>query len=122
MPGGDRRGPSGFGPMSGRGMGYCAGNDRPGYAAGAGFRGRGFGRMGGGYGAGGMGRGFRNRFYAAPVPPAPAYGYGYQQNYPEFTPQQEIEMLRSDARNLENEMKAVNDRISELESLSSGKE
>ncbi len=31
MPRGDRTGPSGMGPMTGRGMGYCAGFDRPGY-------------------------------------------------------------------------------------------
>lgn len=27
MPGGDGTGPAGLGPMTGRGMGYCAGND-----------------------------------------------------------------------------------------------
>ncbi|MBN2461150.1 MAG: DUF5320 domain-containing protein [Candidatus Cloacimonetes bacterium] len=32
MPRGDRTGPDGFGPMTGRGAGYCAGYDRPGYA------------------------------------------------------------------------------------------
>lgn len=54
MPRGDRTGPEGRGPRTGRGFGYCAGNDRPGYQtdgppAGRGFgRGRGF-RRGGGY-------------------------------------------------------------------------
>lgn len=32
MPGGDGTGPMGMGPMTGRGAGYCAGNDVPGYA------------------------------------------------------------------------------------------
>ena len=32
MPGGDRTGPLGRGPMTGRALGYCAGNNRPGYA------------------------------------------------------------------------------------------
>jgi hypothetical protein len=32
MPGGDRTGPAGLGPMTGRGAGYCAGFDVPGYA------------------------------------------------------------------------------------------
>ena len=31
MPGGDRTGPRGFGPMTGRRAGYCAGYDRPGF-------------------------------------------------------------------------------------------
>ncbi|RKZ19958.1 hypothetical protein DRQ50_00980 [bacterium] len=68
MAGGDRRGPQGMGPMTGRGLGYCAGNDGPGYeadlpaAGGRGFgggRGRGLGpRMGLGRGFGrGFGRG-----------------------------------------------------------------
>ena len=30
MPGGDRKGPMGEGPMTGRGLGLCAGNDTPG--------------------------------------------------------------------------------------------
>lgn len=75
MPAGNRQGPYGDGPMTGRGMGYCAGYDTPGFAAapagrmgggqwfGPGFgRGRGF--RGYGFGRGGLGRGFR-------------YGVGY---------------------------------------------
>ena len=31
MPGGDRTGPRGMGPMTGRGLGYCAGVGMPGY-------------------------------------------------------------------------------------------
>ncbi len=30
MPKGDRKGPEGKGPKTGRGLGYCAGNDKPG--------------------------------------------------------------------------------------------
>ena len=52
MPGGDRTGPLGMGPMTGRGAGDCAGTDIPGSSnitsgrgRGMGFgRGRGFGR------------------------------------------------------------------------------
>jgi len=68
MPRGDRRGPEGFGAMTGRALGYCAGNDRPGFAVDAapqrmarGFRGGGRGRgpgRGMGYGRG-FGRGYR---------------------------------------------------------------
>lgn len=32
MPGGDGTGPMGMGSMTGRGAGYCAGYDTPGYA------------------------------------------------------------------------------------------
>ena len=31
MPRGDKTGPDGQGPMTGRGLGYCAGNAAPGY-------------------------------------------------------------------------------------------
>ena len=46
MPGGDRTGPLGDGPMTGRQLGYGAGYDSPGYTKGPG---------------GGFGRGFRGR-------------------------------------------------------------
>ena len=54
MPRGDGTGPAGQGPLTGRGLGRCAGNDAPGY--GNGFFGRGFG-MGWGRGFG-FGRGY----------------------------------------------------------------
>jgi len=42
MPGGDRTGPAGMGPMTGRAAGYCAGYNVPGYMNPAGrFAGRG---------------------------------------------------------------------------------
>lgn len=65
MPAGNGTGPTGAGPMTGRGLGYCAGNNAPAYASGGGF-GRGMGR--------GMGFGFRNRCFAGweNVPQAPA--------------------------------------------------
>jgi hypothetical protein len=60
MAGGDRRGPAGLGPMTGRRMGYCVGNNAPGWNNGGYGRGAGYG---GGFGrgrafAGGFGRGF----------------------------------------------------------------
>ena len=64
MPGGDRTGPMGMGPMTGRGTGFCAGYGVPGFV-GSGY-GPGYGR-GVPYGARG-GRGRRNRFYATGVP------------------------------------------------------
>jgi hypothetical protein len=64
MPRGNKMGPSGNGPMTGRQMGYCSGNNQAGNATGfGGFvrgfgRGLGFGRSGSGFGKGnGFGRG-----------------------------------------------------------------
>ena len=56
MPNGNGMGPAGAGPQTGRGMGYCAGNEMPGWQAGTGG-GRGMGR-GFRCGGRGMGRGF----------------------------------------------------------------
>lgn len=111
MPGFDRTGPRGMGPMTGGRRGLCgagraANNTGYGYGFGRG-RGRGFGP---GYG---QGRGF-NRFSGMPT--APYYGPApYPANAGD-----EAAMLREDARNLEKELQAVNNRISELESASSG--
>ncbi len=54
MPRGDRTGPMGQGPRSGRGLGFCNGYDVAGFQNGSTGQVRGFG--------GGMGRGFRRRF------------------------------------------------------------
>jgi hypothetical protein len=57
MPRGDGTGPAGFGAMTGRAAGYCAGNPVPGFMnPQPGFRGVGFG-LGRGWGAG-LGRGW----------------------------------------------------------------
>ena len=81
MPWGDRTGPWGLGPMTGRAAGYCAGypvpgymNPMPGFGWGSGF-GRGWGR-GRGFGFGrGWGRGF-GRGFRRWVLDYPQYGYG----------------------------------------------
>lgn len=57
----------GAGPMTGRGLGYCAGYAAPGYATSEYGPGRRAGGQGGG-GYGGDGRGFRHRYYATGVP------------------------------------------------------
>ena len=61
MPGGDRTGPMGMGPRTGRGAGYCGGAGVPGFISriGGAFLGQGRGR-----GGRGGGRGRRNMFYA----------------------------------------------------------
>jgi hypothetical protein len=53
MPRGDRTGPEGYGPRTGRGMGYCSGSNAPEYFGDSYNRGIGFGH---GYGRG-SGRG-----------------------------------------------------------------
>ena len=78
MPRGDRTGPAGMGPMTGRAYGYCSGHGAPGYvtAPGPGMGmawGYGGGRGRGGFGQG-MGRG-RNRGFG------PAYGGPYGGGY-----------------------------------------
>lgn len=109
MPRGDGTGPMGAGPMTGRGAGYCGGFSVPGYmnrfpgAGRAGFGyGRGFGRRRGGcaypYGAG---------YYGMP------YGNPYGQ---QTAPGREADMLKEQARAMQEELKAVNERIAELES------
>ncbi len=60
MPAGDKKGPEGEGPMTGRKKGFCTGNSSPGYASIN--PGRGDGRIGG-PGSGGSRRGRRNMFY-----------------------------------------------------------
>jgi hypothetical protein len=122
MPRGDRTGPAGMGPMTGRGMGYCAGYGAPSYATpvpgfGLGW-GQGRGGWGGGSGRGGAGRGWRHWYYAGlprwasyGYPPAWAYGpYG-----PPVTEEQESELLRNQAEALKRELEAITQRLEELE-------
>lgn len=59
MPGGDKTGPMGQGARTGRRLGYCSGNDAPGFERGFGF-GAGLGRGGGRGRQMRKGRGFRN--------------------------------------------------------------
>ncbi|MGB8953208.1 MAG: DUF5320 domain-containing protein [Candidatus Aminicenantales bacterium] len=86
MPMGDRKGPWGLGPRSGRGLGYCSGYPYPGFMnPGPGFLfGRGIGR---GFGRGlgfGRGRGFWRAGYGwgYPYPPEMMYGYPFPLAYP----------------------------------------
>lgn len=110
MPGGDRTGPMGMGPMTGRAAGYCSGYSLPGYmnpVPGRGF-GRGWGR-GLGRGRGwGRGFGFRGSAFGDPYYAAPYYGS-------EVSPKQEAQLLKEQAKVMQDEIKAINQRIEELE-------
>lgn len=124
MPARDGTGPRGMGPMTGRGMGFCGpGADRPGggyglgygYGRGGGFRGGGFGRCA--WPGGGRGRGWRNMYYATGVP-----GWGRGWMHPGFGPYaggwseaDDLEALKGYAANLEEALRNVQTRVSELE-------
>jgi len=103
MPGGDRTGPSGMGPRTGRAAGFCADYPAPGYAnpfpSGFGM-GQGFGR-----GRGGNRRGFFGG------------GYGWNWGYPSYEPSpvQELDLLQNQAKALQKQLTDIQSRISELE-------
>ena len=127
MPGGDRTGPAGMGPMSGRAAGFCAGYDVSGFAnrpIGRGI-GRGFGRgFGVGYGwHGGMnwrgGRGWRHMYWATGLPGwlRAARFYGPEQ---EIDPAFEKQSLKDQQAALQAPLDMVKKRLSELETTDSG--
>jgi len=122
MPGGDRTGPMGLGPMTGRAAGYCAGFSAPGFTtpmAGGGFGGRGRGRAFAGRGGGG--RGWRHQYYATGLPGWARAGWGfapyaaYEAPYaPSMTTEQEVELLREQAKYFNDALDDVKKRIDEL--------
>ncbi len=118
MPRGDRTGPAGMGPMTGRAAGYCAGYGMPGHANpafGRGF-GVGFGRGRGawGRGFGGGGRGWRNMFYATGAPGWMRYG-GYAAPVGDLEPEVEKQALRNQADAMQGELDSIRKRLEELE-------
>ncbi len=111
MPGFDGTGPTGKGPRTGGGFGYCP----PGPGASPGLLGVGRGGYprGGGRGrAWGGGRGFLNRAY----PPA-AVGYNpyYAAGYTVPSAADELNFLKDNLSALEGEIEAVRNRIKELD-------
>ena len=122
MPGGDRTGPAGIGPMTGRAAGLCAGYPVPGYMNPVG--GRGFGGRGRGFWGRGGGRGWRNRFYATGLPGWARIGQpdwddvSYTPGMPTVRPEQELTGLKQQAEHFENELDRINKRIEQLESES----
>jgi len=103
--------------MTGRGMGYCTGRvGRVPYG------------IGWGYGAG-WGRGWRNRFYATGVPGwawsgyGRGYGIGWRYGYaPGLTPQEEIDLLNAEAKDLERELEDIRRRMEDLKNAPSGQD
>ncbi len=112
MPGRDGTGPSGMGPMTGRGMGVCSGNPQPFTGFGRGFgRGMGYGR---GFGSGfGGGARFRRRCFAG-YPAGPAYG-SPGAGYPApVDPQAERAYLEGEAGAMQNALDQIRKRLDEL--------
>ena len=95
MPRGDRTGPAGAGPMTGRAAGFCAEFDRPGFQN---MRG-----MGCGFG-GGRGRGMRGGFgfWNRPWPQAPAAI-------------NEKESLNNEAAYLKSQLESIQKRLDEMD-------
>lgn len=120
MPRGNQTGPAGRGPLTGRGLGYCAGYPYPGYMNPA----YGRGCFGWGRGRGWFGRG-RGRNWARGYWEYPTWeneGY-YPPVYPLTQPTakeekemlaQEKEILADQLNALKEEMKAIESRIQEL--------
>lgn len=121
MPGGDRTGPMGQGPMTGRAMGFCAGYEMPGYTKGYG------GRMGRGFG---FGRNIERGFRRGPGR-EPGYGQGYSRGSNFFNPyagfhhgfpwmqtpdrEEEIKFLKSQSEAFRKSREEIEKRLSELE-------
>ncbi len=119
MPGGDRTGPMGLGPMTGRAAGFCAGYGVPGYMnpiPGGGGWGWGRGRRGG--------WGWRNWFNATGMPGwqraamgMPAWGgspAGAPVGAPAPTPKAERQFLAQQVDALQQQLDAARKRLDEL--------
>jgi len=109
MPGLDRSGPMGAGPLTGGRRGICgrAGSaaNLPAYGSGYGY-GRGMGCRRG-YGRG-RGYGF------GPAPGGSPYPQAYSAGYP-VSKTDEMEMLRADAEAMQKSLDAVRRRLAEME-------
>ncbi len=96
MPGGDRTGPLGDGPMTGRQLGYGAGYDSPGYTKGPG---------------GGFGRGFRGRgrgFFWSRQAVVPEDMHG------SLSRTDELGTIKSEVRDLKNTLSSILERLDNL--------
>lgn len=120
MPRGDRTGPWGLGPRTGRAAGYCAGYPVPGFMNPMPEFGRGFG-FGRGWGRG-RGRGFRRGCWTYP----PVYPYAYPPAYaypPRTYPatplpqslEDELAALGDYKKEIEEERASIGQEISDLE-------
>jgi len=125
MPWGDRTGPWGYGPRTGRGMGFCSGYSAPGYMNPCnpgggrwGGMGRGWGR-GRGFGRGrgmGLGRGWAQMnphvYPVGPVRPISAMEPGVYGAY--GSKEGEMAYLEDMKKSIEEELEGIKQRLKEL--------
>lgn len=130
MPYGDGTGPEGYGPITGRGLGFCTGYNSPGFNKGVPRGGRGRRWKGRGF-RGGFGRKFNPRpgmgarfthYHPRELSPP---RYNVDRNIPyermttpvryEYSEEEEREDLKAYAEELKNELEAIENRIEELE-------
>lgn len=110
MPGGDRTGPLGYGPMTGRALGFCTGH------ATLDFRypryGHGFGRgLGRGFGRGVWGRGFWWQNYREPA----VISQPFSRNaYQTISKDEEKAYLEETIKNLQEDINNLRKRLQEL--------
>jgi len=100
MPGGDRTGPMGMGPRTGRGAGYCGGAGVPGFISrmGGAFLGRGRGRGG---------RGWRNMFYATGLP-------GWMRSAPGGVAPAEVPASEAERQSLQDQVETLQSQLDEV--------
>ena len=111
MPRGDRTGPEGMGPMTGRGAGFCAGYEAPGYlnpmaGSGLGRRGRAGGR-----------RGWRHRFNASGFGEMRRGGYSDSEAPVQSYSAPSSESPASQVAAGDRDVNALKDRLQNVESL-----
>ncbi len=111
MPRGDGTGPMGYGQMTGRQLGYCAGYAAPGYAQGGFGFGHGMGRGRGRAFGGGRGMAFCYGGWG----PAPAPGYPVV-----APPVNEAVQLKAQIDNLEKTLSALKQRLESVGEESEG--
>jgi len=99
MPGFDKTGPGGQGPMTGRGQGNCVDSRdsaRP--------------RLGG---FGSFGRRWRNRFFNSGMP-GRFWGRGFAREESALSSQDEVAMLQEEASYFEKELKSIREELNRL--------
>ena len=101
MPGFDRTGPEGRGPLTGWGRGYCGASSAHDWP-----RFRGFG---------GGGRGWRNRFFGAGMRGRFWYDYPARYEAP-LSDEEELKLLQEEASYYEKELKHIREDIEQLKS------
>lgn len=112
MPGFDRSGPMGAGPMTGGRRGLCN-------PANTGYGTRSAEPFGFGRGMG-LGRGFRGGYGRNMGRTFGRWGWNQPSYYPAYSqsPEDELNMLRAEANSVKNSLDMINRRIAELEKCS----